>query len=156
MIARSQPTDTAGRPRPNRRARTLAYTLAACTCLAAPPYLAGAQLYRWVDETGTTVYSQRPPPGTTAKTIKLDRAPPTVEPATDQAAAAADRQEQQTRTAEQTRQANCAAARKNLETLDKHGNEPIRTADGKIGVLAPDELAKLKAQAQQQIEANCK
>ncbi|WP_295442190.1 DUF4124 domain-containing protein [uncultured Thiodictyon sp.] len=170
MIERSQPTDTT-RPRPGTRTRTLAFALA-CAWLAATPCQAKGELYRWVDESGTTVYSQRPPPGTTpAKPIKLDPPPPAaqVEQADErlrgQAERDADQRAQQARDAAEerqkaadqvARQAACAAARRNLEAFEKHGNERLQTAEGKIVTFSKDELASQKAEAQKQIKEYCK
>jgi hypothetical protein len=46
--------------------------LAAALALAATPWLAGATLYKWVDENGVTHYSDRPEPG--AKRVKIEGA----------------------------------------------------------------------------------
>jgi type IV secretory pathway VirB10-like protein len=175
MMTRSQPTDTvaarAGHPRPGTGARPVVFALA-CAWLAALPCLAKEELYRWVDDTGTTVYSQRPPPGTTPATaIKVDPGPPPaqVEQAAErlrsQGQQDADKGDQQKRAAEPAdkkaaeqarRQANCAAARKNAETLETHGQGRLRMADGKIGYLSKDELTSQKAEAQKQIAEYCK
>ena len=130
-----------------------------------------AELYRWVDETGTTVYSQVPPPGAIPATkIRPDRAPgpPPAQPTTDPRRAppepAVDAREEQTRqreaaakqAAEQaTRRANCDAARANLRTLREHGGARIRTPDGEARFLSRDELERMQGEAAQQIEDNC-
>ncbi|MBS0376137.1 MAG: DUF4124 domain-containing protein [Proteobacteria bacterium] len=46
--------------------------LAAALALAAAPLLAGATLYKWVDENGVTHYSDRPEPG--AQRVKIEAA----------------------------------------------------------------------------------
>jgi hypothetical protein len=128
-------------------------------------------MYRWVDETGTTVYSQLPPPKGTAVTLKPDPGPSAeeVERASantrrlieqdldkreDQARAAAETAK---RTAAQaTLQQNCEAARKNLETLQNLGRGRLRTPDGTSHYYTDDELARLMDEARAQIKANCK
>lgn len=135
----------------------------------APP--GAAELYRWVDETGTTVYSQAPPPpGTTSATaIAPPKPPPTaVQPSAEQLRSTVeqdfDRREEQARQAEETakkaaeqatRQANCNAARTNLETLESHGRGRIRTPDGRDRFLSRDELATFQEEARKQIRDNC-
>jgi len=167
MNQRSQPTDsTVG-----RLVLLLAPALAGAW-LACTPSRTMAELYRWVDETGTTVYSQLPPPGTTpAATIKPDAGPKPEqgtaarERLRDQVAEDFDQRDQQARDAEAAgkqaaeqaaRQTNCEAARKNLETLKNHGGGRLRTPDGKTGFLSKDDLAAQQAQARRQIEDNCR
>jgi hypothetical protein len=167
MNQRSQPTDSTDR----RLALLLAPALAGAW-LACTPARTLAQLYRWVDETGTTVYSQLPPPGSTpAATIKPDAGPKpdqgaaAMEQLRDQVAEDFDHRDQQARDAQAAgkhaaeqaaRQTNCEAARKNLETLKNHGGGRLRTPDGKTGFLSKDDLAAQQAQAHKQIEDNCR
>jgi len=167
MNQRSQPTDI----RVSHLARLLAPALAGAW-LACTPSRTLAQLYRWVDETGTTVYSQLPPPGTTpAATVKPDTGPKpdqgaaAMEQLRDQVEENFDKRDQQARDAEAAgkkaaeqaaRQTNCEAARKNLETLKNHGGARLQTPDGKTGFLSKDDLAAQQTQARKQIEDNCR
>ena len=139
--------------------------------LAGLPARVGAELYRWVDETGTTVYSQRPPPAATPTTPIKPNAPPPAQEVQranqrlrSQVEKEFDQREQQAREAakaakeapnQAARRANCEAARKNLETLGRSGLGILETPDGKYLTLSPDQLAAQKALALSQIKENC-
>ncbi len=162
-------------------ARTLAHCLSLSLALAlaagasAPP--ARAEAYRWVDESGVTVYSQRPPPAVDSTQVRpapqpslderraaqertrtqaeqdFDRREDSAQATGDPAQASADAaKEAQIKAA---KAANCEAARKNLETLEKHGKGRLRTPDGKQVYLSKDELAGKKDEARAQIDTNC-
>jgi hypothetical protein len=51
--------------------------------------------------------------------------------------------------------ANCEAARKNLETLEKRGRGLIKTPDGKTVFLSKDDLAARTEESRAQIASNC-
>jgi hypothetical protein len=149
---------------------TLALALSGAGLVGRPPPAQG-EMYRWVDETGTTVYSQSPPPGTPATAIKPDPPPnPTEvsraaertrvlieqdinrrEDLAHAAEAAAKKAAEQT-----AAKSACNDARKNLEILQKGSYLPVRTPDGKTQFLTPDDLAKRIAEANAAIKANCK
>ncbi|WP_295577602.1 DUF4124 domain-containing protein [uncultured Lamprocystis sp.] len=129
------------------------------------------EMYRWVDESGTTVYAQQPPPGIQATPIKPHPAPgaDTTGQAAEQLRGRVeqdiDKREDQAlkaeaaakQAAEETaRKTNCDAARKNLNTLQTRGKGRLRTPDGKSGYLSRDELAKEFDKAREQIKINCK
>jgi len=155
-----------------RAALTPLLAAAAGLWLACAPAAGARELYRWVDETGTTVYSQLPPPTGTPATRVEPRAGPqdaTVQEALERLRGELeqdfDQRDQQARDAaaaskraaeQATRQSNCEAARKNLETLKTHGGGRLRTTDGKSGFRSKDELANLQAQTLRQIEDHCR
>lgn len=129
------------------------------------------EIYRWVDESGTTVYAQQPPPGVTATPIKPDPTPgadttgQAVEQLRGRVEQDIDKREDQAlkaeaaakQAAEETaRKTNCDAARKNLNTLQTRGKGRLRTPDGKSGFLSRDELAKEFDKTREQIKINCK
>jgi len=147
--------------------------------------LAQAEIYRWVDESGQTVYSQRPPPTGNATQVRPAPGPSADERERARARARAqveqdlDRQEDSARQAggepakagaapatgaedpakaaeaQARKVANCEAARKNLDTLQNHGKGRIKTPDGKVGYLSKDQLAAQIDEARAQIDANC-
>ncbi len=51
---------------------------------------ADARMYRWVDENGTTVYSQSPPASGEAAEVKINTSTPRKQPATDVATQSGD------------------------------------------------------------------
>jgi hypothetical protein len=130
-----------------------------------------ADMYRWVDENGRTVYSQSPPPS--GQAVKLKPAP---SPPPEEVSAAQERLQRQIESAsdaennrkqgaeEQTKQAdaakrladNCATARKNLETLENLGPRMVRMPDGEYRRLSEDEVAAEIGKTKAQIAEYCK
>ena len=174
MKQRSQPARPTGSTRTGVSGRLARAPLlpAAALWLACAPAAPATDLYRWVDETGTTVYSQLPPPAPTPATRIKPHAGPqgtTGQQAVERLRGAVeqdfDQRDQQARDAaaasekaaeQAARQRNCEAARKNLETLKTHGGGRLRTADGKSGFLSKDDLANQEEQARKQIEDHCR
>jgi hypothetical protein len=137
--------------------------------LAVAP-LRGA-MYRWVDEHGQTVYSQSPPPPGNAVRIK-----PRLGPSADEAKAAQERLqrqiesnfdareerkrvvEEQAKKDEATKQRAeyCAAARKNLETLQNLGPRMVRMPDGEYTRLSENEVAAEIRKTEDEIAKHCK
>jgi len=163
---------------PSRAARhgaarlRLRLPVAAMLCWLASicPGVAGAELYRYVDQDGVTVYSQSPPPTGDADTIRPAPGPGTAD--TDAARQRLrtgleqymDRREQRQREREAARQAEreaeqraagCAAARKNLDTMQRLGPHRLRMPDGSL--IRPDaqERARMVGELQEQIQAQC-
>lgn len=119
--------------------------------------VAEARMYRWVDEDGTTVYSQSPPPSGEAAEIKLNTAPPSpLQPspasqtATDTAPDGASPESAQNPAAEgpskeeiaesnRIKAENCAAARSNLDLYTNLGNKLVKTPDGLYKRLTEEE-----------------
>lgn len=165
MMKRTQPFPA------NRFLRTTGAraALALAACLIPTP-AAVAEMYRWVDESGVTVYSQRPPPDAPATTIAP---PPKPNPAEteraydrlkDQVTRDFDAKEDQQKQAEAqakraevqaTRSNNCAIARKNLQTLEALGARRLLTSDGEYKRISDDERAKRIQTMQKAIEENC-
>jgi len=129
-----------------------------------------AEMYRWVDEDGVTVYSQRPPPDAPATTIAPPPKPSEAETMRaferlkDQFVRDFDAKEEEKKQAEdQAKQAkdqamrdlNCTAARKNLETLQNLGARRLLTPDGEYRRLSDEERAKGIAEMRKAIEDNC-
>lgn len=153
-------------PAMQRRALILAATTAMLVWTASTV----AEMYRWVDDDGTTVYSQRPPPDRSANAI----APPPPPNEADVQRAQARLREQTTRdfdareAAKQQaeehaktdqeqaiRASNCATARNNLRTIQTLGARRLKTADGIYRRLSEEERAERAAQMQKAIEENC-
>lgn len=127
---------------------------------------ADARMYRWVDENGTTVYSQSPPPSGKATEIKVQTAtptPPDNAPATQaesetQAApekTASGPSKEQIEESNRIKKENCAAARKNLDIYTNLGNRLIRTPDGLYQRLTEEERQEKIKESQAQIDEFC-
>ena len=156
--------------RPTVGARSRAAALAAAGVLALLAAPAPAQIYRYVDENGETVYSQIPPPQQDAVEITPDPGPSDAE-----SAAAVERLRRQLeidfdRRHEAKRQAglkaedaknaelrskNCDAARQNLDTLTNLGARFLSLPDGQT--VKPDaaQQARLMEEAREQIKQFC-
>ena len=129
-----------------------------------------ADTYRWTDDNGQIIYSQAPPEGGRPYT-RIGAPPPPADAEGDKARLNALRQsqadsredrelsrEEQQRTARQQSKIdqNCAAARKNLDTLENDYNRRIRLPDGTTQRLTPEERQSRIDQAKQFIKENCR
>jgi hypothetical protein len=148
------------------RSQTFVLTLVSALATGHP----AAEVYRWVDESGVTVYSQRPPPTGDAVRVEKDHAPhardaqATRERVKAQAEKSFDDQEmrkeaerdESERAQESRRRAeNCAAARENLAMFQNLGRRRVRTADGRVLRLTEDQVETQIRKAQAQIEEFC-
>ena len=144
-----------------------------------------AGAYKWVDETGQVHYSQRPPPGQTAKPVQLPKTPraadstaqdpasseqPLAEPQTKQPPEEAQTEqapgEAQSTPAEgsdekarqalaETQRKNCSSARANLQRLQAGRRITAKSADGKVYYLDDAEREAQVAEASARLRANC-
>jgi hypothetical protein len=130
-----------------------------------------ADIYRWVDEHGRTVFSQSPPPSGHADKVKPPPPPPPDEVSAAEARQrseiqrAFDSKEDQKQAAQdktkkdaaaEQRAKNCATARQNLETLRNLGTRSVRMPNGQLHNLSEQEkTAKIK-EAEEQIAQYCK
>jgi len=130
-----------------------------------------AETYRWVDENGVTVYSQTPPPGATP--ADLIKAPPPPARSEKDAWQDLDRQWQELQDREDAEKerhiqreadeklqsgldANCQAAKHNLEILESHNRKLIKTPDGEYHRLLPEERQEHIEEARKAMEESCK
>ncbi len=149
---------------PNHRLR-----LAALIAVLLPAAVA-ADVYRWVDENGVTVYSQWPAP--TAEAVRVETPPGPSEAAQAAAEARLQQQREQLQDAADARSAaaeeraqsaalaqqrseNCAKARQNLETLQNLGPRMVRKPDGSYVRMTQDEVAAAMRTAREQIDEYC-
>jgi len=142
--------------------------LTTLTFIASAPLT--AKSYRWVDENGVTVYSQKPPPSGNATEIKPPP-PPAIPPEEAQRRLDAQRQkledlredrelkkkESSEQKAEaQRKKSNCEAAQKNLAGLISRPHARIKGEDGKYSYLTDEARQKKIEEAKQHIQENCK
>jgi hypothetical protein len=134
--------------------------------LSGYPAQAGGKYYRWVDETGTTVNSDRPPPaGVDYETIVTNTNLSVHENKHKKQATLNSQSGQDNKSVSETDNITrmeiiknpdaCAAARKNLETL--RTNARIRKPDGEgsYRYLNEEEKAEERARAEATISQNC-
>jgi hypothetical protein len=139
--------------------------LIACLLIAAP---ATGKTYRWVNEEGVTVYSQTPPAEGEAEVLRPPPPPPTgaatrtpVQERLEELEAQRAEQEKKAREqarAEQERQrreANCRAARRNLEALQGPPRRLYATAGGEFQRFTEEERQARIEEAREQVEVFC-
>lgn len=132
---------------------------------AAVPGQAQNHHYRWVDEQGKTVYSDRPPPGgqdyeIVSSTSNFSRAIAGREGAmrADDAVddgSEADPAREKLSEQERRKADYCAKARANLEVLKGTGKIVVRGADGVPRTLSAEEIEQQRQTARSQVTAYC-
>ncbi len=146
-------------------------TLLALLICAIPLGETDAEMYRWVDRDGVTVYSQNPPPSGEAARIRKQPGPRAAdaeaarkrlqqqlerefderEAKTEQAKKDAEERESAQRDSEA-----CAAARRNLETLENLGARRAITPEGDAVFLSDKQRGDMMAKARDQIQKACR
>lgn len=141
----------------------LAVVFLVCTPLA-------AKTYRWVDENGVTVYSQKPPPSGPITIIKPPP-PPAVSP--EEAWSKLNARKQKLDDLNENRElekqeaskkkreneglkSNCEAAKRNLAGYIARPHARQKGADGEYGYISEEARQKKMKQAKEQIKENCK
>lgn len=122
-----------------------------------------AKVYKWVDENGVTHFSEHPPKNTQTTVIKpkTGHSEPvkyeSTAPANDTEATAAAAQQQADEDLAQALKdpTRCAAARKNMETLQNFGRVKVKGEDGSFYYLTPDEQQERIQSTQQAIDESC-
>lgn len=138
--------------------------------------LAGAQLYKYVDKNGKTVYTDQPPVGVDSKPLHVPPSPPVASaPAKDAPAAGktavekdkeldkgrqkvADQQKKQDEAAEKQRLAEqrCTQARTALRQLSEGGRIVKYTEKGERVYLSDAEIESGREKARRDVEEACK
>jgi hypothetical protein len=131
---------------------------------------ADAAMYKWIDETGQTVYSQTPPPSGDATQIEKAPAPDAAEAErrrqrlSEELERSYDQEmeedqlrseQEKTEGQRQARSKNCEAARKNLQTLESLGRRMVRTPEGNYLRLSEQERKAKIDKARADIEKFC-
>lgn len=153
--------------------------LAGVLCSLLLPPAAPAATYRWVDESGVTVYSQSRPPDVEAQRLgpgtqsaqhasSTATTTPSAAPAAPTAEALVKQYEEQRKQREEEAKAaqdkskadaakkrNCEAARQNLETLQNLGPRRLRHSDGTFERLSEEQTAERIDRAKAQIKTYC-
>ncbi|WP_457668180.1 DUF4124 domain-containing protein [Thiolapillus sp.] len=123
--------------------------------------LVEAKVYRWVDETGKTVYSQSPPPeNIKGEEIQVSAPPPATAPEKDageQAVKPVDEKIKGNPALDpQLRKEYCEKGKKNLEVLENAGPDMgFVTEDNKLVKFTPAEKATKIKEAQAVVKAYC-
>ena len=129
-----------------------------------------AASYKWVNQDGITVYSQRPPPGTEAEKL-APPPPPPIPPEearqrldeqlkslqqTDEAQTTAAKKAKAAQAEAASRRSRCDNARRNLELLNTGGpRKRYRAADGSYQRLTEEERQKQMQDAHNDIRKFC-
>ena len=136
----------------NRSTRCLA-TAVAAWLLAAPA--AAAEIYKWVDESGVTHYSQQPPPEGARTIIETRPAPPS---AVDQQKAADTTGSSDAGASDgeqETIEDYCEELRGRIEMLESDQPLRMKNEDGTLKPLSGDARAQQLQQARGQLTQHC-
>jgi len=129
-----------------------------------------AKTYRWVDENGVTVYSQKPPPSGPVTEIKPPP-PPAISPEEAQRKldaqlqtledAREDRELEKKETAEkkaetERKKSNCEAAQRNLAGLISRPHARTKGTDGEYSYITEEARQEKIKEAKEHIKENCK
>lgn len=149
-----------------KRVITTCLLAASCAAFVATPALAGKNYYRWVNERGNVVHSDRPPPKgidyEVVSTISTQRR----QVEADEGAVPADTEAPQ-KTADAAPAVpklepsvikdpeKCAAARANIEKLSSKARIRMRNEDGEMYFLTPEQQEQQRQRAQDAIDTHC-
>jgi hypothetical protein len=128
--------------------------------------IAGAQLYKYVDKDGKTVYTDQPPAGTDTKSVNV-RAPSAPPP---KSAVERDKEAEKGRkaTAENAKKANeaaersaaneqrCAAARSNYQMFQDGGRIVQMNDKGEREYLTDEQIEAQREKARRDVDEACK
>jgi hypothetical protein len=128
------------------------------------------KIYKWTDNNGEVHYTQQPPRGREAVTVRPAPPPPGNPEAErseleqqmenldqrQQEAAKRSAEAEQQASNQKIREKNCATARRNLAELQQGGIKRYRLPNGEVLRLNEEERQKRIAEANKQIEENCK
>jgi hypothetical protein len=149
--------------------RSILFAAAALALATTPPLLADT-IYKWVDESGTVHYGERPPEGVDAELVtvtsarKAQNQDPYAETRAAQAeqkeadaermveASAAYEQQQQERA---RIEAACAAQKARLEQLIPRSKILLQNPDGTSRMLGDDERLAMIDESQKFVDENC-
>jgi hypothetical protein len=133
---------------------------------AALAQVASAQLYKYVDKDGKTVYSDQPPPGADSKQLNIQTgtSSPTVAPKT---ALERDKELQKGREEAAKKSADatkaqaqkdqvCQAAKENFAQYAAGGRMQRTNANGEREFMSDDEIDAAREKAQKQMDDACK
>lgn len=137
---------------------------------ALAPVVASAQLYKYVDKDGKTVYSDQPPPNVESKQIRVQSAPPAASPAAPKSALEKDKELEKGRKeardtskkadeaakAAQSAEERCNAAKSNYAYYLDGTRLFKRTDTGERVFLEEDQIAAEREKARVAMEQACK
>jgi len=139
----------------------------ALACAIAP--LASAELYKYVDKDGKTVYSDTPPPGVDAKTVHVapssggggtgPKPAVTLDKELEKGRALAKDREKKAEVEEKNAkiaEQKCEQARQNLRTYTDGGRLFKYDAKGEREFLTDEEIEAARVAAQKDVDESCK
>lgn len=128
------------------------------------------KIYKWTDDKGEVHYTQQPPQNRESVTVRPAPPPPGNPEAErselqqqmenldqrQQEAAKRSAEAEQQASNQKIREKNCATARRNLAELQQGGIKRYRLPNGEVLRLNEEDRQKRIAEANKQIEENCK
>lgn len=132
--------------------------------------MAQAEIYRWVDENGVTIYSEVPPPDGEADRVKIAPAPSTTPEEAQRPLKAemqtledyredrqlASQKRQKEELDRQLHEENCRNAKDNLENLITASRRLVQMPDGSYVRLTEQERQQRMDEARKHIDEFCK
>lgn len=131
--------------------------------------LAGAQLYKYVDKDGKTVYTDQPPPSVDSKAIRVQpsagpapapaaapsKSPQDVQKARDADKDKAKKAEDEARNAA-AKQANCNVAKQQFQHYQDGGKIYKYNAAGERELMNDDDIEAARARSKRELDEACK
>jgi hypothetical protein len=146
-----------------KRLAILALTLA-----LAP--LAGAQLYKYTDKDGKTVYTDQPPPNAESKQVRVQPSAPAAAAAPSKSALERDKELQKGRDAQKdagkkaedeaknaaAKQANCNVAKQQYQHYQDGGKIYKYGSTGERELMGDDEIEAARVRSKRELDEACK
>ena len=127
-----------------------------------------ADIKKWTDENGQVHYGDSPPVKTKSESIRVSRPPSDPGKPLPRLTGTKSEDENTTDNADTGEQGNvpettkeqasqqCARARKDLATLRRSNRIRLKSDDGKVHYMTPEEIEERKKQSQEDIDQFCK
>ncbi len=149
-----------------KRVITTCLLAASCAAFVSSPAMAGKNYYRWVNERGHVVHSDRPPPqGVDYEVVSTISTETRQVEAEEGAVPAVTEQPKQAKNDPNAipklepsivkDPAKCEAARANLSKLDSKARIRMRDKNGEAYFLTPEQQEEQRQRAQDAIDAHC-
>ena len=120
--------------------------------------LNAGEIHKWVDDKGSTNYSDAPPAKTKSQNVRVQSAPSDPGKALPRLNSpdSSDEATQSEQKVSEEQSANiCASAKADLDIINTSNRIQLLTADGSVRYLSEDEVAERKASSQAEVDRFC-
>lgn len=127
-----------------------------------------AGIKKWTDENGQVHYGDSPPAKTQSESVRVNRPPSDPGKPLPRFTGSETEEENTTETVDTSEQDSlpettpeqatelCAQAKKDIATLRRSNRIRIKSTDGKVHYMTPEEIQERKKQSQEDIDQFCK